>query len=139
MTVHSRSRVPTRADGWHATSEGAWTTARPARRLDHHVQLLEMVLIAGLAGVFIVNAIVAWLQPSDFTVLIERSVVGRQIPAMSGRWIAWVIAVHDFIIGVVLLASMWIVRWRPSVLAWAGAWLLLVTVVKLTALNAFGG
>jgi hypothetical protein len=100
---------------------------------------LELLLIVGLAGVFMVNSIVAVLEPSDFTGLIERSVVGRVIPAMSGRWVALVIAVHDLTIGVLLLATMWIPRPRRVVLAWAGAWLLAVTLVKLTALDAFGG
>jgi hypothetical protein len=58
---------------------------------------------------------------------------------MSGRWVAWVIAVHDLTIGMLLLATMWIPRARRVVLAWAGGWLLAVTLVKLTALDAFGG
>jgi hypothetical protein len=100
---------------------------------------LELLLIAGLAGVFIVNAIVALLDPSDFTGLVERSLVGRVVPTMAGRWIAWVIAVNDLTIGVSLLATMWVPRARPFVLAWAGAWLLAVSLVKLTALEALGG
>jgi len=102
-------------------------------------QPLELVLIAGLSGVFIVNALVAVLQPSDFTTLVERSFVGRAVPTMSGRWIAWAIAVHDLTIGLCLLATMWILRVRKAVLAWAGMWLLVVALVKLTALEAFGG
>jgi hypothetical protein len=105
----------------------------------HYTRGLEVLLVAGLAGVFLVNAIVAVLEPSDFTGLIERSIVGRAIPPMSGRWIAWVIAVHDFAIGVCLLVMMRISRPRPFVLAWAGTWLLAVALVKLTALDAFGG
>jgi hypothetical protein len=96
-------------------------------------------MVAGLAGVFLVNAIVAVLEPTDFTSLVERSLIGRAIPAMSGDWVAWAIAVHDLTIGVVLLATMRLARVRPFVLAWAGAWLLAVTVVKLTALEALGG
>jgi hypothetical protein len=103
------------------------------------LQRLELLLIAGLAGVFMVNSIVALLEPSDFTGLVDRSIVGRVIPAMGGRWVAWVIAIHDFAIGVLLVATMWIPRPRRVVLAWAGAWLLAVTLVKLTALEAFGG
>lgn len=110
--------------------------ARPPER---QLQPLELLLIAGLAGVFVVNAIVAVLQPSDFTGLVGRSLVGRAVPTMGGRWVAWVIAVHDLTIGVLLLATMWIMRARPFVLAWAGAWLLVVALVKLTALEAFGG
>jgi hypothetical protein len=103
------------------------------------LQPLELLLLVGLAGVFMVNAIVALLEPSEFRGLLERSLVGRVIPTMSRHWVAWVIAVHDLTIGVLLLATAWILRARPFVLAWAGAWLLVVALVKLTALNAFGG
>jgi hypothetical protein len=92
-----------------------------------------------LAGVFMVNAIVAVLEPSEFRGLLERSLVGRVISTMSDQWVAWVIAVHDLTIGLSLLATMWFGRARPFVLAWAGAWLLAVGVVKLTALEALGG
>ena len=113
--------------------------AHPARPVALQLQPLEVPLIAGLAGVFLVNAIVAVLDPSDFTGLVERSLVGRAIPVMRGGWIAWMIAVHDLTIGVSLLATMWFIRARRFVLAWAGAWLLMVTLVKFTALDALGG
>ena len=137
MTVHSRSRTASRAYRGHATTnEMASTAARP---LDSHAQALEVLLIAGLAGVFLVNAVVAVADPSEFTALVERSLVGRAIPMMSGRWVVWSIAVHDFAIGVLLLATLRRPRVRPFILAWAGAWLLAVTLVKLTALEALGG
>jgi hypothetical protein len=120
-------------------STSAQDAAPPARRLARHVQPLELVLIVGLAGVFIVNAIVAVVEPSDVTGLIEQSVVGRVIPAMNGRWVAWVVAVNDLTIGALLLATMWIPRIRPFVLAWAGAWLFAVALIKLTSLDALGG
>lgn len=140
MTVHSRSRVPGRAYRAHAASDAmASTSAHPARPFAPQLQTLELLLIAGLSGVFIVNAIVAFLEPSDFTGLVARSLLGRVIPTMGGRWIAWVIAVHDLTVGISLVATLWLPRARPFVLAWAGAWLLAVTLVKLTALDAFGG
>ncbi len=107
--------------------------------LADRAHLLDILLIAGLAGVFLVNALVAWLQPDDFTELVEHSLVGRSVSAMSGRWVAWAIAVHDLTIGVALLATVWFTWPRRFVLAWAGTWLLAVTLVKLTALQAFGG
>ena len=120
-------------------SRSAHGPAQSARPFQPQLPPLELLLIAGLAGVFVVNAIVAVFEPSDFTGLLERSLVGRTIPTMSDRWVAWAIAVHDLTIGVLLLATMWILRARPFVLAWAGAWLLAVALVKLTALEAFGG
>ncbi len=115
------------------------SAAGPARSVAPQVEPLELLLIVGLAGVFMVNAMVALLEPSDFTGLVERSLVGRAIPAFSGQWVAGLIAVHDLTLGVALLATIWIPRARAFVLAWAGAWLLLVTFVKLTGLEAFGG
>lgn len=115
------------------------TSGHQARPLGTKWPPLELLLIVGLAGVFTVNALVAVLEPSDFTGLLERSLVGRAIPAMRGRWVAWTIAVHDFTIGACLLATMWVRRARSLALGWAGAWLLAVTLVKLTALQAFGG
>lgn len=137
MTVHSRSRTASRAYRGHATTNDMTSTS--TQGLPPHAHSLEMLLVAGLAGVFLVNAVVAVVEPSDFTGLVERSAVGRAIPAMTGDWIATVIAVHDFVIGMLLLATLRMPRARPFVLAWAGAWLLAVTIVKLTALEAFGG
>jgi hypothetical protein len=57
---------------------------------------------------------------------------------MHGGWIAWVVALNDLTIGTALLASNWMPRARPFVLAWAGVWLLAVALIKLTSLEAFG-
>ena len=141
MALHSHSRPPPPTYQRHAASAGLAST-RPApvvRPVQKQLRTLELVLVAGLAGVFLVNALVAVFEPSDFTGLVERSLVGRVVPSMSDRWIAWVIAVHDLTIGVLLVATMWLLRARPFVLAWSGIWLLAVALVKLTALEAFGG
>jgi hypothetical protein len=120
-------------------STSAQQAAQPVRRLTPRLQVLELVLIAGLAGVFMANGIVAVVEPSDVTGLLERSLVGRVIPALNGRWVAWAVAVNDLTIGAAVLATMWIPRARPVVLAWAGAWLLAVALIKFTSLEAFGG
>ena len=100
---------------------------------------LECALLAGLAGVFLVNAMVAALQPADFTDLVERSLLGRWFPAVTGDWMAWLIGINDLFLGLCLVAATWIRRLRASVLAWAGVWLLVVTVIKVTSLHALGG
>ena len=48
---------------------------------------LEWALLGGLAGVFLVNALVAVLQPTDFTGLVGRSLLGRWFPALAGDWL----------------------------------------------------
>jgi hypothetical protein len=145
MAPQSHSHARSRAHQGYAMSNesgsttGAQHSAHPVRPLALQLQPLELVLVAGLAGLFVVNAIVAVVEPSDVTGLVERSLVGRMIPAMNGRWVAWVVAVNDLTIGAALLAAMWIPRARPLVLAWAGAWLFAVALIKLTSLAAFGG
>ena len=113
--------------------------AQPVRRLALQLDPLELVLVAGLAGLFVVNAIVAVVEPSDVTGLVDKSLPGRVIPAMNGRWVAWVVAINDMTIGAALLATIWVQRARPLVLAWAGAWLFAVALIKLTSLEALGG
>ncbi|HEY3484266.1 MAG TPA: hypothetical protein VGK49_02730, partial [Ilumatobacteraceae bacterium] len=65
----------------------------PNTRSRHPWHTLEFFLVVGLAGVFLVNALVAVFEPSDFTGLVGRSLVGRTVPSMGDRWVAWVIAV----------------------------------------------
>src|SRR5262245_24160465 len=97
------------------------------------VRLLELVFLAGLAGVFLVNAIVAAVQPSDFTALVGKSRVAQWLGLSPGGWLAPTIFVNDLLIGLGLLAA---IRARHTVrtviLAWAGLWFFAVTVVKLT-------
>ena len=84
------------------------------------------MLIAGLACLFVVNAIVVIVEPTDVTGFVEQSLVGRVIPAMNGLCVVCVVAVNDLTIGAALLAAMWIPRALPFVLACARAWLFAV-------------
>jgi hypothetical protein len=109
-------------------------TARP-RNPAHH-RWLEILFVAGLAGVFLVNAAVAVMSPSDFTDLIDKSSLAGTFHLTGSTWIAGAIFVHDVVVGLAVLATIWIPQRgvRLAILAWAGLWLLLVAVVKLTAL-----
>jgi hypothetical protein len=97
---------------------------------------LDTVFLVGLAGVFFVNAVVAVVHPADFTGLVTRSTVGSWLHLEHARWLAPSIALNDLLLGVAVLGAARLPRWRPIVLAWTGAWLLAVTVVKVTALGA---
>ena len=112
---------------------------RVARALPGDSRTLELALLAGLAGVFIVNALVAYLQPNDFVDLVRSSVLADRMPVHPGRWLAWAICVNDFALGVLLVVSIRIHRWKPAMLAWSGLWLLAVTVIKVTSLDAIAG
>jgi hypothetical protein len=99
----------------------------------------ELALLAGLAGVFIVNALVAYLQPNDFVDLVRSSVLADRMPVQPGRWLAWAICINDLALGLLLVASIRIRRWKSAMLAWSGLWLLAVTVIKVTSLDAVAG
>ena len=114
-------------------------SAGPIRRLRADARTFEGVLRTGLAGVFLVNALVAVLQPSDFTGLVARSLLGRWFPEVTGPWVASVIGINDLLVGLCLVAATWSRQLRPLVLAWAAVWLFAVTVIKVTSLHAFGG
>jgi len=94
--------------------------------------LCESVFVLGLAAVFLANAAVAVVDPTAFTELVSASPIGHIV---SGGWVAPAIALNDLCIGVALL-TVHRLRWlRPPVLAWAGLWLMLVTLIKLTTLG----
>ena len=113
-----------------------WTPPAPPRPQPLHHRWLEVLFVVGLAGVFLVNAAVAVVSPSDFTDLIDKSSLAGTLHLAGSTWIAGAIFVHDVLIGLAVLATIWIPRRgiRLAILAWAGLWLLVVAVVKLTAL-----
>ncbi len=87
----------------------------------------------GFAGVFLINALIAYIQPHDFLSLLEKSLATNWIGRL--EWLIPVIAVNDFALAVVMLAAPR--RFRPYVYAWTGLWFLAITVIKLLALNVF--
>jgi hypothetical protein len=97
----------------------------------------NLLLCGGLAGVFIVNALVAWLQPGDFVDLVRHSALSWVSPVRPGRWVAWAICINDLVLGILLVVTIRSRRTRPVVLAWSGVWLLCVTVIKVTSLDVF--
>jgi hypothetical protein len=109
--------------------------AGPVRRLPLEARWFEGALLGGLAGVFIVNALVAWLQPRDFENLVRDSALSGLLPVRPGRWLAWAIGVNDLVLGFLLVAAIRSRPIRPAVLAWSGVWLLAVTVIKVTSLD----
>ena len=97
----------------------------------------DVALHVGLAGVFIVNALIAWLQPDDFVDLVRHSALAGLFPIEPGRWLAWAICLNDVLLGLLLVATIRRGRNRAVVLAWSGVWLLSVTVIKMTSLEVF--
>jgi hypothetical protein len=98
--------------------------------------ILDHAFVLGLAGVFLVNAIAAVVDPTGFDALVAASPLGRWTGVAGAGWVIPVIAVNDLAIGAGLVATSArpLQHLRRPVLAWAGCWLLLVTLLKLTAL-----
>ena len=88
-----------------------------------------LVLRLGLAVLFAANAVVAWIDPDDFTSLVEDSGVGRLIDS---QVVLWGIRVNDFLAALAVLFV-----WNPFprlVPAWIGLYLAGVGVIKLAAM-----
>jgi hypothetical protein len=96
-------------------------------------RLLEIVFLLGLGGVFLANALVAIVEPEGFRELVAASPVGGLIG--DAAWVAPVIAANDLLTGTAVIAAHRVPRARSGVLAWAGVWLLVVTVMKLTTIG----
>jgi hypothetical protein len=112
---------------------------QPTRRPLRDRRWLDVTFLVGLAGVFLVNALVSVLQPDDFTGLVSKSAVGQSLHLSDARWLGLAIGINDTALGVLVLGAIWVERARTTVLAWTGVWLLAVTVIKVSALDAFGG
>ena len=107
----------------------------PAPSAPKRMRALEIVFLAGLAGVFLINAVVAVVQPSDFTSVVDESTLAQWLRLDGADWVGPLIFVNDLLMGLGLLCAIWA---RPTtrvvILAWAGVWFFLVTAVKVTAL-----
>ena len=88
-----------------------------------------LVLRLGLAVLFAANALVAWIDPDQFTSLVEDSGVGRLIDP---QVVLWGIRVNDFVAALAVLFA-WD-RYPRLVPAWIGLYLLGVGVIKFAAM-----
>jgi hypothetical protein len=88
-----------------------------------------LVLRIGLAVLFAANALVAWIDPDQFTSLVEDSGVARLIDS---QVVLWGIRVNDFVAALAVLFA-WN-RFPRLVPAWIGLYLLSVGVIKFAAM-----
>jgi DNA-binding transcriptional MerR regulator len=136
----SQSAITQKLEGKGFTPEAiqrAWKQVRAASLLTEKEYVEKTWALRlfrfGFAGVFLINALVAWLQPQDFLGLMQKSLAINWLGSL--EWLIPVIALNDLAIGIVILAAP--KRYRPYVYAWTGLWFLAITVIKLTALNVF--
>ena len=119
------------AHGWPPqTIQRALRLATPAKRIttDLSHDPTQLLFRLGFAGVFLVNALVALLDPSGFIKLMQGSFMGGFIHNFTP--FIGLIALNDFVLGLLILSG----RWQNYVLAWSGLWLLAVSVIKLSSL-----
>ena len=108
--------------------------AGPARAGRPLARWLDDVFLLGLAGVFLANSAIAVIDPQGFTELVAASPMGWLLDTAAGSLVAAGIALNDFLVGIAVLCVQRVQRWRWPALAWAGAWLLIVTLVKVSAM-----
>ena len=82
----------------------------------------------GFASVFLINSIVALVDPSGFVKLMQNSLMGHFIHDFT-PWVR-LIAANDAVLGLLILSG----RYSSYVLAWSGLWFLTITVLKLSDL-----
>lgn len=88
-----------------------------------------LVLRVGLAVLFAANALVAWIDPAEFTSLVDDSGIGRLIDS---QVVLWGIRLNDAAAALAVLFA-WN-RFPRLVPAWIGLYLLGVGVIKVAAL-----
>jgi hypothetical protein len=91
--------------------------------------------LVGVAGVFLVNSLVAFVEPASFVALVSNSALGGMLEIINEKVLRLSIAVNDLLIGIALLLTIVMPQFRPMVFGWAGLWLMGVTLVKVSALG----
>jgi hypothetical protein len=93
--------------------------------------MLEVAALLGFGALFLVNALAAVVQPEDFERLVADSAFA---PLADAEWLPVLIGINDLVVGLALIAAIWLSRFRLIVLAWAGVWLLAVSAIRLTSM-----
>lgn len=122
----SLPRTDAAVDPWDGPAHGPVVTVSGGR-------LGLRVLLAGLALLYVTNAVTALVDPSPFLSLIPGG--------EHQRWLGLLIAVNDATVAFLLVASEWgrgrlkpVRGWQGAVIAWAGIWLTFAAIFKGFAL-----
>ena len=95
----------------------------PSNRPD----LLHWLLRLGLAGIFFSNSLGAFYDTSSYMDLMRTSFMGRVISDLR-PWVEF-IKFNDLIVGLLVLSGLW----PRYVLGYAGLWLIVATITRLSA------
>jgi hypothetical protein len=115
--------------GWSKSEvEEAIRLAGPEPQLlEPPADVYELGLRLGLFAVFLVNSLVAWVDPGGFVKLIESSFLA---PLGHTDWMLAFIRANDLVVGILVLAGLW----KRQVYLWIGLYFLSIAVIKITAL-----
>src|SRR5687768_12557608 len=91
----------------------------------------DLALVAGLVTIFLVNAVLAVVEPDAFHRILSSSPLTRWTGIGGRRWGAAMIAVSDGTIASLLVATVCLRRGHRWALGMAGVWLALAAVLKL--------
>ena len=100
----------------------------PPFSIEFDARALDWSFRFGFASVFLINALIAWLEPGGFIKLMQGGLMGQVIHDFAP--FVWLIGLNDGLLAVLILWG----RARAWVLAWSGLWLLAVTLIKLSDL-----
>lgn len=81
----------------------------------------------GFASVFMINALIAYVRPSDFLNLLHKSQIVNWLGEVN--WMIPLITINDLALGLLILFAP--KSYRPYVYAWTGLWFLAITMIKL--------
>lgn len=93
-------------------------------------QPLELIFRLGFAGVFIVSGLMAYLAPANYLGLLSHEPVAILTRLLGVQTMLGLILINDSLLGALLLTG----KRALYVNAWAGLWLLAVTLVKALSL-----
>jgi len=96
----------------------------PSKRTD---LLQHWLLRLGLAGIFLSNSLGAFYDTSSYMDLMRTSLMGRLIGDLR-PWVEF-IKYNDLVVGLLILSGLW----PKYVWAWAGLWLIIATLTRVSA------
>jgi len=80
----------------------------------------------GLASIFLVNSLTAWLAPNEFAELLKNNFLASAFA--SPEFLVRVIGVNDGLLFLLILFG----RWRKTIAIWAALWVITVIYVTIS-------
>lgn len=85
-----------------------------------------IILRIGLACVFLVNALIAWFSPQEFTDIIESSFLTTLLPTISSSVFVTLILINDSLLALIFFFDLKFIKYA---LIWASIYLIGIMLV----------